>query len=247
MKSWRNRSDRESPIPALHCHHIMTHFETLIPLLFVTPVSPVFHVSLTRLLTPSAPASRANWHLLGGKFRGQIMLSPDTLLGTGDGFTLYSAHINLLLPDNVLQAQFITSSRLTQFSFSQGRIWKWGKWFQSRYITAFGIHPTSDIHVLQLNNHMPDIVQTLLRVLTYLSKFPFLFPFPRQMIVDRNLSVMNILKQLPGTKKFPRCWHYFTKKPHSRLIKVCWKCQNIIELGGTLHKFYIDYEICFKT
>ena len=37
MKSWRNRSDRESPIPALHCHHIMTHFETLIPLLSVTP------------------------------------------------------------------------------------------------------------------------------------------------------------------------------------------------------------------
>ena len=45
------------------------------------------------------------------------MLSPDTLLGTGDGFTLYSAHINLLLPDNVLKAQFITSSRLTQFLF----------------------------------------------------------------------------------------------------------------------------------
>ena len=30
-------------------------------------------------LTHARPQSPANWHLLGGKFRGQIMLSPDTL------------------------------------------------------------------------------------------------------------------------------------------------------------------------
>lgn len=37
-------------------------------------------------------------------------------------------------------------------------MWKWGKCSQSGDITAFGIHPTSNLNMLQLNNNTLDIV-----------------------------------------------------------------------------------------
>ena len=120
-------------------------------------------------------------------------------LGTGD-FTPYSLHstqhtpisestLILPLPDNVLHNLFSVSGS-TQFSCSRGRImWKRGKCSQSWDITAFGIHPRSNLNVLQLNNNTLDCVLTLLHSSYIL--------VPRQMMVDRNLSVMNIQKQLP--------------------------------------------------
>ena len=122
-------------------------------------------------LPPHPPGHR---HLLGGKFRGQIMLSPETF--TWDRWLLYSlftlytpslhsAHRSS--PESVLILRSLimflhnlfSVSGSTQFSCSRGRImWKWGKCSQSRDITAFGIHPTSNLNMLQLNNNTLDIV-----------------------------------------------------------------------------------------
>ena len=56
-------------------------------------------------LTHARPQSPANWHLLGGKFRGQIMLSPDTLPhGAGLGCD-YSVSVDTISTAQILTAR----------------------------------------------------------------------------------------------------------------------------------------------
>ena len=205
-------------------------------------------------LPPHPPGHR---HLLGGKFRGQIMLSPETF--TWDRWLLYSlftlytpslhsAHRSS--PESVLILRSLimflhnlfSVSGSTQFSCSRGRImWKWGKCSQSRDITAFGIHPTSNLNMLQLNNNTLDIV--LFRLSTVLTDLHtcliFLFPFlvPWQMMVDGNLSVMNIPKQLQHQEIPKMLILYYEKAPQpfnqsllkvSKYYRTCWNFTQIL-------------------
>ena len=139
MRSCSNRSDRESPIVTTQCT-VSLIVPSSLPHAS-DPVIPSPGVTGCVSCQPQ-PATdicpRIPWpHLLGGKFRGQIMLSPETftwdrrlypLLFTLPDFTPLTpspeSTLILPLPDNVLHNLFSVSGS-TQFSCSRGRImWK---------------------------------------------------------------------------------------------------------------------------